>query len=280
MSENFQSEHKLSKLQEAELIIFKEFIRICEANSLKYYIWGGSFLGAVRHKGFIPWDDDIDVAMPRKDFEKFIEIASEQLPDDMYLSTYKRGAEHVTLVAQIFNKQKDFILNNATKKVRTGAWIDILVIDGAPKPGIKKKIFGMRYMYFRMLNQFAHFDEIVNLNKKRPWYEKMAIKFAQITKIEKRLNPIKIGDKFHKFLKSNDYDENNFVATFMGAAKMGEIIPKDFIGEGKQYKFEDIIVIGPDKYDEYLKHFYGDYMTPPPIDARNRHNVTLDEEIK
>lgn len=273
-----QTEHKLSKLQEAELTIFKEFIRICEANNLKYYIWGGSFLGAVRHQGFIPWDDDIDVAMPRKDFESFLEIASEQLPNDMYISTYKRGAEHVTLVAQIFDRHKDFVLNNAAKKVRTGAWVDILVIDGAPNPGIGRKMFGVRYMYYRMLNQFAHFDEIVNLNKKRPWYENMAIKFAQITKIEKRLDPIKIGDSFHKLLKTNDYEKSDFIGTFMGAAKMGEIIPKTFIGEGKPYKFEDILVNGPENYDEYLKHFYGDYMTPPPVGERNRHNVTLEKE--
>lgn len=275
-----KAEHCLSKLQEAELSIFKEFVRICDNNRLKYYIWGGSFLGAVRHQGFIPWDDDIDVAMPRKDFEKFIEIASEQLPEDLYLSTYRCGAEHVTLVAQVFNKHKDFVLNNAAKKVQTGAWVDILVIDGAPAPGIRRKAFGVRYMYYRMLNQFAHFDEIVNLNKKRPWYENVAIRFAQITKIEKRLNPVRIGDKFHKLLKTNDYEKCDYIGTFMGAAKMGEIIPKTIVGTGRQYRFEDMVVNGPEKYDEYLSHFYGDYMTPPPVGERNRHNVTVKEGKK
>ena len=128
------SKHELSKLQEAELDIFKEFIRICQENHLRYFICGGSFLGAIRHKGFIPWDDDIDVAMPRPDFEIFLQIAPRLLPEDLYLSTYKLGAEHITLVAMIINKHKDFVLNNAAKQVRTGAWVDILVIDGAPEP--------------------------------------------------------------------------------------------------------------------------------------------------
>lgn len=267
-------EHKLSELQAAELEIFKIFLNICHEYDLSYYIWGGSFLGAVRHKGFIPWDDDIDVAMPRADFERFLDIAPGVLPENLYLSTYNLRQDHVTLVAQIFNKNKAFTLNNATKKIQTGAWIDILVIDGAPDPGLKRKLFGIKYMYYRMMNQFAHFDEIVNLNKKRPWYEKAAIRFAQITKIEKHLNPVKIGDKFHKLLRSNDYEKKTYVGTFMGAAKMHEIIPKAYLEPGAEYAFEDMIVNGPSNYDEYLKHFYGDYMTPPPENERNRHNVT------
>ncbi len=269
-------EHKLSRLQEEELKIFKEFVSICENNDLSYMIYGGTFLGAVRHRGFIPWDDDIDVAMPRLDFEKFMRIAPAFLPKELYLSTYKNDSDHITLVAQIFNKNKAFTLNNAGKIMKTGAWIDILVIDGAPAPGIKRKIFGIKYMYYRMMNQFAYFDEIVNLNKKRPWYENAAIRFAQLTKIEKKLNPIKIGDKFHAFLKRNSYEKSEYVATFMGAAKMGEILPKKVLGEGARYTFEGMSVFGPDMYDEYLKHFYGDYMTPPPINERNKHNVKED----
>ncbi len=267
--------HKLSPLQTAELEIFKEFLSICQEYDLRYYIWGGSFLGAVRHKGFIPWDDDIDVAMPRADFEKFLNIASEKLSEKLYLSTYRLRKDHVTLAAQIFNRDKRFVLNNATKKMQTGAWIDILVIDGAPDPGIKRKLFGIKYMYYRMMNQFAYFDEIVNLNKKRPLYEMAAIRFAQITKIEKLLNPVKIGDKFHKLLRSNDFEKKAYVGTFMGAAKMHEIIPKTYLEPGAEYTFEDLKVNGPSDYDKYLKHFYGDYMTPPPENERNRHNVTL-----
>lgn len=264
----------LSQLQTEELSLLKILINLCEENNLTYFVCGGSFLGAVRHQGFIPWDDDIDVAMPRPDFERFLEIAPELLPDSTYLSTYKRGKEHVTLVAQIFSKEKKFLLNNSAKKVPTAAWVDILVIDGAPAPGIKRKLFGIKYMYYRMLNQFAHFDEIVNLNKKRPWYENVAIKFAQVTNIEKRLDPVKIGDRFHALLRSNRYEDCDEVATFMGAAKMKEIVPKDYYGKGTMYKFEDIKVKCPDKID-YLVHFYGDYMTPPPVNERNRHNVTI-----
>lgn len=266
-------DHQLSKLQQAELDIFKVFLKICKQNNIHYYIAGGSFLGAVRHKGFIPWDDDIDIVVPRPDFEKFIEIAPDLLPDDLYLSTYKNNPEHIVLVAQILNKNKEFTLNNANKIIRTGAWIDLLVLDGAPAPGLKRKVFGIRYLYHRMMNQFAHFDEVVNMNIDRPWYEKMAIKFAQITKIEKYLDPVKVGDAMHKFLKEIPYSSSDYVGSFMGIAKMKEIVPREYYGAGSDYEFEGIIVKGPDLYDEFNTHFYGDYMTPPPENNRNRHNV-------
>ena len=74
-------------------------------------------------------------------------------------------------------------------------------------------------------------------------------------------------------MKANPYETSRYVATFMGAAKMNEILPREIYGEGSDYEYEGMIVKGPDKYDEYLSHFYGDYMVPPPVDQRNRHNV-------
>ncbi|MCD8290798.1 MAG: LicD family protein [Prevotella sp.] len=265
-------EHKLSKLQIAEFEIFKVFIGICDKYNFRYYVSGGTQLGAVRHKGFIPWDDDIDVGMPRPDFEKFLEIAPKELPEHLYLSTYKRP-DHITLVAMIFNKKKEFKLINAEKEVQTGAWIDILVIDGAPGPGIKRKIFGIKYMFYRMMNQYAHFSEIVNMTIKRPWYEALAIKFAQWTNIEKHLDPVKWGDRMHKFLQTYPFETSDYAAEFLGREKMREIVPKDWFGKGTDYDFEDIKVKGFDKAHEYLTHYYGDYMTPPPMADRDRHGV-------
>ena len=77
----------LSELQQAELHVLKVFDAICQKHNLKYYMSGGTLLGAVRHKGFIPWDDDIDITMTRKEYEKFKSIAETELPESMYLST-------------------------------------------------------------------------------------------------------------------------------------------------------------------------------------------------
>lgn len=266
-------ERDLSKLQIAELDILKTFIKICEENNLRYFLCYGSMIGAIRHQGFIPWDDDIDVAMPRPDYQKFMEISSSVLPDNLYFSTYKLGKEHITLSSMIINKNKDFTLNNANTVTETGAWIDVLAIDGAPAEGIQRKLFFVKYLYRRTMCQLSHFNEVVNLKKKRPWYEKVVIKIAQLTNIERFLNPVKAGEKYHRLLSSVPYDTAKEVATFQGDDRLEGIVPKSVYGNGKKYKYEDIYVIGPDDYDTYLKCYYPNYMTPPPMDQRNKHGV-------
>lgn len=264
----------LNDLQKAELNILKCFISICNKNNLKYFLCGGSLLGAVRHKGFIPWDDDIDIAMPRPDYIKFKNIARTELPENLYLSTYETEG-HVWLVPMIIDKKTSFILNNAEEKKEVGAWMDILIIDGAPENKIQKFYFGCRYLCARMLYQLANFSKVVNLNKKRPIHEKLIIKFAQISHIEKILNAKKIFRWYEKIVQTYNYDKSNYVATFSGAAKMHEIVPKSYYGNGDLYKYEDITVIGCSDYDRYLTHFYNNYMQFPPENERNRHNVTI-----
>lgn len=264
---------KLTKLQLAEYDILKQFIKICEENNLRYYLCYGSMIGAIRHKGFIPWDDDIDVAMPRPDYQKFSKIAKDVLPAYLYFSTYELGKEHITLSSMIMNKNKEFTLHNANKVTKSGAWIDVLAIDGAPKKGIQRKIFHLKFIYRRTMCQLSHFDEVVNLKKKRPLSQRVFIWFAKVTKIERFINPIKAGIKYHKLLSKYDYDNSEEVATFQGDDGLEGIVPKDVYGVGQKYKFEDIEVNGPKDFDRYLKCYYPDYMTPPPLDQRNKHNV-------
>ena len=78
----------MNELQKCQFEILKEFIKVCKENNLQYYLVGGTCLGAVRHKGFIPWDDDIDVAMPRKDFNKFVAL-QDKFPKHLFIQTYK-----------------------------------------------------------------------------------------------------------------------------------------------------------------------------------------------
>lgn len=262
----------LSELQLAEYSVFKEFVKLCEKHRIEYHMTGGSLIGLIRHKGFIPWDDDIDVLMTRKEYNKFLQIANE-LPSSMYLSTFESEG-HIWLVPRIIDKQTHFFLNNATEKKEIGAWMDILVFDGVPAPGIKRKIFAFKWLFARMLYQFSNFSVAVNMNKKRPWYERFAISFAKITRIEKLLNPIKMGRFYRKVCSHYDLDQMEYGASLSGSMGMKEFIPKKWIGKGTLLDFEDMKVYGIDQNDVYLTHFYGDYMTPPPMNDRNRHNVT------
>ena len=125
-----------------------------------------------------------------------------------------------------------------------------------------------------MLYQFSNFSVAVNMNKKRPWYERAAIRFAKFTHIEKILNPVKMGHFYRRICSRYDLDKMEYGASLSGSMGMKEFIPKSWIGKGTLMDFEDMQVYGIDENDTYLTHFYGDYMTPPPMDDRNRHNVT------
>lgn len=267
----------LNSLQQAELAILKVFVKICEDNHINYYITGGSLLGCVRHKGFIPWDDDIDIAMPRKEYNKFLKHTDE-LPDSMFLSTFDTPG-HIWLVPRIIDKNTRFYLNNATEKKEIGAWIDILIIDGIPASGIKRGFMKMFYLMGRMLYQFSNFSTAVNLHRKgRPWYEYAAIRFAQITKIEKILNPKAMGHFYDWVCRWYDLDKCNYGAALSGVLQFKETCPKEWFGKGKPVEFEGLIVNGYDETDKFLTYIYGDYMTPPPADERNKHNVTKVED--
>lgn len=265
-------EHKLSSLQEQDLEILKEFQKICNDNHLRYFMVAGSMLGAVRHQGFIPWDDDIDVAMPRKDYDCFLKIAPKLLSEDYYLET-PRDPKHVTIVSTICSKKGGFTLNNAAKTLHTGAWIDIMMIDGVPEPGVRRTIHWYHYLALRALYQISHFEEVVDQNRKRPFHEKAIIHFAKITRLQRLLNSEKINNRIEKLMRSVPYEKSKYVATYCGIYRKNEICPKSWYGKGKIYKFEDTEVYGLADADKYLTQLYGDYMTPPLDTNVSKHNV-------
>ena len=263
--------HELSKLQQQDLEILKIFVQICNDYNLKYFLVAGSMLGAVRHHGFIPWDDDIDVAMPRKDYDRFLEIAPGVLPSEYTLES-PRQKEHITIVSTIISNKGGFSLNNALKKQTTGAWIDIMMIDGVPDPGIRRTIHWYHYMILRAFYQISHFDEVVDQNRTRPAYEKVIFKFAAATHLERLINSEKVNTRIEKLMRKVPYDNSNYVATYCGIYRKKEIVPKNWYGDGLLYDFEGLQIRGLSNAHDYLTQLYGDYMTPPQ-DKGSKHNV-------
>ena len=131
------STEQLNELKKSELEIFKSFLTVCEKLNVKYYLVEGTLLGAVRHKGFIPWDDDIDVGMLREDYELFIEKATEFLPENLFLQTYITDTEYSHGFAKIRNSQTTFIESNVRDcKINHGIYIDIFPLDNC-EPNIR-----------------------------------------------------------------------------------------------------------------------------------------------
>lgn len=271
-SKNETSKKKhLSSLQEQDLEILKVFLIICEEFNLSYFLVAGTMLGAVRHHGFIPWDDDIDVAMPRSDYDRFLEIAPLVLPERYRLET-PRQRSHNTIVSTIVSSEGGYTLNNAEKEVNTGAWIDIMMIDGVPNPGIKRFIHWNHYLVLRALYQISHFDEVVNQERERPVYEKAIICVAKLFGLQRFVDSEIVNQRIEKLMRSVPYEESNYVATYCGIYREKEIVPKEWYGVGADYEFEDLIIRGLVKPDSYLTQLYGDYMKLPK-DRSSKHGV-------
>lgn len=257
-------------LKEVELRMFLEFLKICKKNSLSYFLVGGTALGAVRHKGFIPWDDDIDVALPREDYDRFLEIAQGLLPDDMFLQTYKTDKNTPFSFAKIRKTDTTFIEKPTSMlKINHGVYIDIFPLDGYPKTFLKRKILSIKCRLLQLPVSNALFTEV---------HEQLTVKQKLANKLSAILYPDyrEAVEKRDLLFKKHPYHASEIIANYSGAWGIKEVMPKEIFGEGIKGSFEGIDVILPQHYHQYLTRLYGDYMELPPIEKRKApHNCTV-----
>ena len=266
----------LRDLQLKELSILKETIRIIEAHNLSYFALGGTLLGAIRHKGFIPWDDDVDICMSRPDYELFLEYAQKELPENLELGYFKTNPNHQKYFVRIIDKNTTVKRNDAINDYYVNIWIDILPLDGMPNNKLVNKLHKFHLLRRRLFLQYSILDA-VKMNKKRSLFETMLIKIGFLyTKIF-HLDSHKQMYKLDKVLTKYPYEGSENVINFMGADKFKEIFKRTAFEEKADKKFEDIEIIGPKDYDYVLKTIYGDYMQLPKEEDRVSHSFVLDD---
>lgn len=262
---------QLRKLQYVELNMLKEVVRICEKNELTYYLSAGTFLGAVRHKGFIPWDDDADVRMPRQDYEKLMQILPAELSKPYVLGSHIYDKSVHRYFSRIEDPRVKIHRSQSKNGEECNAWLDIFPLDGMPANKIHNKLRQLRLLNRRMWLQISVFDEIIELQKKRPWHENLIIAIVKRTPIQKFVSYDKMWLKLDKAMKAYPADGAKYLVNFMGYYKFKDMIPREVYGNGAKYEFEGEYFNGPEDYDKFLKHLYGDYMKLPPEDKRNKH---------
>lgn len=279
--ENREANHsELRELQLAELDLMKLFVRICKKHGLRYYMIGGTMLGAVRHKGFIPWDDDMDVGMPRPDYEKFLQIVRSELPEGYDFQNYKQNPDYTRYFSKIVNTR--VLVTNASyaKETVLYAWLDIFPLDGMPKNWLLRTVHFWYLAAWRFFYHASCYDTQVNLHRpSRPPLQRMLIKFIDVTRIGTKLDSKKLLRHMERDLMKCDYDRSAYVVSMFGAYLHKELMPMRFFGKGGSYAFEDDRFEGPELYDEFLKCLYGDYMTPPPEGSRHEHNIVKVERV-
>lgn len=264
-------ENKYDTVRELQLIqieIIKLFVSICEKERLTYYMSAGTMLGAVRHKGYIPWDDDADFMMPREDYEKFLQVAPKYMHGYYSIEHFYQNNQFSNCTARITTSEKKLYITSGIKPHTENVWIDILPLDGMPNKKICRLIHKGRLLFARAMFRFSSFDELTQVNKNRPWYEKILIEFAKRFPIQKILSYPKRWKAMDKALKKYSPKTSVLWVCFFGGYKFKEMFPKTVFGKGTLYDFEGMKLRGVDDYDTYLKGIYGDYMQLPPEKKR------------
>ena len=281
MAYNREDNSVLRQLQLVELDIVALFQKICEKHHLRYIMFGGTMLGAIRHKGFIPWDDDIDVAMPRPDYEKFIQIVAEELPEGYDFRNYKHDEKYNRYFSRLVDKHvKVYNASYSLTKIES-AWIDIFPLDGMPGCTLLRKLHFWRVTMWRFLYRASCFNELANLNRPgRAWYLRLAIRFLSITHFGKGLNTHKMMRIMEKRMLKYDYDQSPYFANLVSAYMQRETFDKKVLGNLPKYPFETLMIPGAEHYDDFLTQCYGDYMTPPSDANKDKHNLIKIEYLK
>lgn len=264
-------------LQKKELDMVKEFLKICEKHNLTYFMAGGTFLGAVRHKGFIPWDDDIDLGMYRQDYDKFLEIAEKELPYPYKIQTYKNCKTHHYYFSHIVDTRYKVRRLGSLDKREEYIWIDIFPYDGLPRGFFREKVAYMKLLFYRFCYHMANFDKINLKRKDRALWQRIVLGVLSVVRKWFHFDKEKWIDRMDKGLKAADLSQSDKIMSFMGLKLSKEIFPKKVYMALKPYPFEGLALWGPEDYDYVLKQLYGDYRKLPPKEKRVSHPMQIIE---
>lgn len=256
----------LKEMQMIELSLLKKVKNICVENHLRYFLFGGTLLGAVRHKGFIPWDDDVDIIMPRKDYLRFIKIFKEQQDPNIRLFSLYTNDDYYYPYAKVVDTKTVLIENNLKKIKGYGVYIDIFPIDGVAKPDNMEKMF-KKLRYLQNLRWRSASTAWYKSNK---WY-------GFVPKLLMRMYFGIIGyrypiRKIDEIVSKNEYETSTLVGTFTTMWERKSIVKKSQLEPARSLQFEDDYFNVPNDYHTYLTNLYGDYLQLPPEDKRVTHH--------
>lgn len=261
----------LKHLQNVLTDMFKDFIKICDKNSIQYFLHAGTCIGAVRHKGFIPWDDEIDIAVFREDYEKLLKIL-DQTNEKYYISNWKKRFD---IDDETYTPKTLFCLKNTKLESISsdyeiydfGIYIDINVLDDIPTNNIEKNFF-IKTVYFVdfLINLTNSIECDVYTSKINEWIGHR-IKF-----LFKIFNVPNISAKIYTKLIKKYQGKSEMICSTGEGEYIEKPFPKSCFKDIISVKFEDLCVNLPNGYDETLKIFYGNYMEIPPVSERFNHN--------
>ncbi len=239
----------MNDLQKCMLDIFKEFKKICDKNNIVYYGIDGTLIGAIRHKGFIPWDDDMDVCIKMEDYDRAISILEQQLPDYLELFKQENHLGFFSFFVKIVDKRTTFIEDEYKnyENAYMGVYLDIIPFVPIPNNKIKKSWFFIRAVFNFGMNYLIR---------------RLNFKCLTTSYFLRKLN---------KIYRENIYQKNT--KEYLMSTSFKWIIEKDLIDKRIEVDFEDTKIKISSTYDSYLRKIYGDYMKLPPKESQIRKHL-------
>ncbi len=240
------------------------FHNYCVEHNLRYYVLGGTMLGAVRHKGFIPWDDDIDVGMPRADYEKFAQLMESEKKEKYRLETPHSAAKDFTYTFSKIYDTTTTLIENTKVETKRGIYLDLFPLDGLAdtleesQKRFKKIDFRFNFLLAR----------VTSFRKGRSLMKNIAVILFPIIPFNNKKLQIEIDE----MCKERDFDNCKYGGNLLGAWRFKEVMESSIMGTPTLYQFENIYVYGAEHYNEYLTHLYGDWNKLPPKEKQVTHH--------
>lgn len=258
----------MNDLQKTEFDLLRELIRICDTLELKYYLVCGSALGAVKYGGFIPWDDDIDVALPRPDYELLCQKAPSMLPNDMFLQNFITDPNYPILSSKLRDLNTTYIEKNMQDlDIVHGVFIDVFPIDGLPNTASEQK---------KYLKKLHAFERRRSANLPRKYGVGIGLRSLGIYWIN-RLTGIyrNTGETLRKlteYVKRYSPEKAEIWCIHHEERSLSAFNSAEWYGEGTEAVFEGLTVMIPEKYDLYLTKRYGNWRADLSDDQKVGHH--------
>lgn len=274
------------EFKKCELDALKKIDSICLDNGFRYYLAFGTLLGAVRHKGFIPWDDDVDVWLPRPDYEKFLHfcINNEETIYPYKIAHYSNNSSYCMAMARFFD-QRTKVVENHVRECGLGVFIDIYPLDGCGNTEEESLKVFLKNKARRFLVgigapstfEASHNGAVKNIVKY------LCYKYANMRGISKLLYQMDMESMKHKYVEEKYiastvwaiYRRGKGKSGWIGTSNSVDIFKKEWFDKSMRMQFEDAEVSIPWKYDEILTNRYGDYMSLPPVSEQKGHHDTM-----
>lgn len=256
----------MNKLQEKEFEILKCVIGICDELKINYYLVCGTALGAVKYGGFIPWDDDVDIAMLRADYEAFCKKAPDLLPDNLFLQTAETDLHFPQFFCKIRDSKTTFIETAANEiDMNHGVYIDIFPLDGYPKGSFEQRAFEIKKEALRLKLASAY-----KIPASAKPLSKALLRGEKALGFNKRTRAT--VKKLSALLSKYGTEASDIWCNHGNWQGRLEYAPKEQYGSGTFAKFEGLKVRVPERYDEYLTQKYGDWRADLPVEEQVGHH--------